>query len=347
MPSFSAYVGWDIGGAHLKTATINHQGTITSVEQIATPLWLATTNLEATICQTLEKAPDSALHCVTMTAELCDVFKDRNTGVIELTRRLEQCFKPKSFWLYAGERGFIRPKQVSTYLADIASANWHATASFAAQHLENGILIDIGSTTTDLIPFKSGRLISRARNDHERMRQSELVYTGVIRTPVMAVVQKIFYADRWQPIIAENFATMADVYRLTRALIEQDDLIPAADGADKSQVGSARRLARMAGLDFGDKDDIIPWQEVAKYIANVQMEKINQALLNILSRAEVSGTDLLLGAGAGQFMIKKLACKHDFEYREFADLLAAEESKHQITRCATAVSVAQIARLVC
>src|SRR6267154_2542532 len=51
------------------------------------------------------------------------------------------------------------------------------------------------------------------------------------------------------PLMAEHFATTADVYRLTGELDERHDQHPSADSAEKTLAGSARRLARMIGRD--------------------------------------------------------------------------------------------------
>jgi uncharacterized hydantoinase/oxoprolinase family protein len=37
--SFNTYIGWDIGGAHLKVASIDHAGAVNFVNQLATPMW--------------------------------------------------------------------------------------------------------------------------------------------------------------------------------------------------------------------------------------------------------------------------------------------------------------------
>ena len=247
--SFNTYIGWDIGGAHLKVASIDLDGGVMFADQLATPLWEGLASLDNAMSkmrkQITEIPVDSVTHTITMTAELADIFKDRRTGVKELTRFLAGQFENEPYHLYAGKSGLIQADKVNSHIADIASANWHATASFVAQHLDDGVLIDIGSTTTDIIPFASGKLANIGNTDYERLRHNELVYTGIIRTPVMAIVNEMFCDGQWQNIAAENFSTMADIYRLMDELNEQDDMLPAADGAGKTKCDSARRLARM------------------------------------------------------------------------------------------------------
>src|SRR6476661_2268558 len=69
-----------------------------------------------------------------------------------------------------------------------AAANWLALATFAGRCAPDGsaLLVDIGSTTADLIPLRDGRPVPSARTDPERLKSGELVYTGVRRTPACA-----------------------------------------------------------------------------------------------------------------------------------------------------------------
>lgn len=342
------YIGWDLGGAHLKMAAIDRHGGINYVQQLATPVWqrdlLCLSDAISEICN---QTPCQARHAMTTTAELVDIFTDRCTGIKELIQCLDGHFSEQDYRLYAGRHGLINTAQANTHLSDIASANWHATASFAAQHIPQGVLIDIGSTTTDIIPFAAGRLLNRAYNDHHRLRNDELIYTGSVRTPVMAVVQQIFYAAQWQNIAAENFATMADVYRLTGDLDERHDLMPTADGAEKTQRSSARRLARMLGKDIHDTDNISPLIEIAGRIADAQLEKIDQALSGVLSRSEAKHIDCLVGTGSGNFLSHRLAAKRRLKYIDFTDILYYPGlEQHKVQNCTAAISVAQIARTV-
>lgn len=346
--TFNTYIGWDIGGAHLKMASIDHAGAVNFAQQMATPLWKGLNSLEDAMSKMQNQVKEgSVTHTITMTAELADIFKDRKSGVTELTEFLGNHFDEKAFQLYAGISGLIKADEANSYITDIASANWHATASFVAQNIDEGVLIDIGSTTTDIIPFVSGQLLNTAYTDHRRLRDNELVYSGIIRTPVMAVVNKIFCDGQWQNIAAENFSTMADIYRMTGELNELDDMMPTADGAGKTPCDSARRLVRMVGLDLEDEDDIHPYIEMATQIADSHLEIINESLSKVLSRTETKRTKCLVGAGAGRFLVRKLALKNNLKYVDFTDLLNyPEQEEHKVLSCAAAVSVAQIARAV-
>ena len=116
--------------------------------------------------------------------------------------------------------------------------------------MPDGLLVDIGTTTTDLVPLKSGAVAARFYSDGERLAGGELIYTGAVRTPVMAVARTAPFNGRMQRIAAERFATMADVWRLVGELPHDADPYPTPDRMGKSTQESAARLARMLGRDL-------------------------------------------------------------------------------------------------
>lgn len=344
--SVNAFIGWDVGGAHLKMAHIDPAGQIISASQFPSPLWKGVHVLDQALSDAKKYLPLTVVqHSITTTAELTDIFKDRRSGIRELVDRLSFFLDMDSSRFYGGQVGWISPAQADNYVTEIASANWHATASFVANQLNDGILIDIGSTTTDIVPFNKGQLLYSGYSDYERMHWSELVYTGIVRTPVMAVVSAVPREGKWHPVAAEHFATMADIYRLTGELQEQDDMMETADGAGKQQLDSARRLARMLCIDLDEGERFAQWQDIARYIAEAQLQQIRVALHRVKSRDGAGITTTLVGAGAGRFLVEKLAQRTGMKYIDYADILdAVAEIKPHAARCAAAVAVAQIAR---
>ena len=342
----TVYCGWDIGGAHLKLACIDAEGDIISASQMASPLWKGIDTLKNVLSLAREQLPDTELfHSVTTTAELVDIFSDRHEGVLKIKQELCHLFDEVNCFFYAGNAGMVPSAQVENYTNQIASSNWHATASYISRFVKNGILVDVGSTTTDIIPFGNKNVLNKGNSDFERMQSGELVYTGIIRTPVMAMVESVPYQGYWASVAAENFATMADIYRLTGELNEIDDMMETADGAGKEINDSARRLARMLGIDFTDISLLPHWKLTARYITEQQLMKIQQALLKVLYRMDSTGENLIVGAGAGRFVVEKLARRNGLKYMDISTLLKVVDAiKDDAARCATALSVAQVMR---
>ena len=55
-------------------------------------------------------------------------------------------------------------------------ANWHAGAALIARYCREALLIDMGSTTTDIIPIVAGAVAARGYTDAERLTTGELAY---------------------------------------------------------------------------------------------------------------------------------------------------------------------------
>ena len=339
------YIGWDAGGAHLKVARLSGNGQIDMAAQFAAPIWQGYGKLESALAEACASLGISnALHAVTMTAELADIFENRNEGMAKVINTFHNRFG-KELLVYAGRNGLVEAGRAHEYFSDIASANWHAAAQYVANQLEAGLLIDAGSTTTDITGFHCGKITNRGYSDQERLQNDELLYTGIIRTPVMAITDSAPFAGTWQTLAAEHFATCADIYRVTGELDERDDLLSAADAGEKSIGGSVRRLARMLGRDCGDTTDRRAWIVLARYLSERQLQKISKGLFRILSCRPELVNSVIVGAGCGRFLIKRLARRMQLPYRDFAEFVkGASGLQESACLCAPAVAVAHLAR---
>ena len=338
-------IGWDLGGAHIKAARLDERGCISSVIQWPCPLWQGLDRLEWGIDSVLERLGDwtGLRHAVTMTGELVDLFPDRASGVKALIDVMSRRLPQERLQIYGGTAGFLTPDKACHSVQQVASANWLASASLAAGRLPEGLLIDVGSTTTDLIPFSTRQVLAAGYNDHQRLVRGELLYTGVVRTPLMALAKRVPFAGEWVSLMAEHFATTADIYRLTGALPEAVDLLPSADNGEKTIMGSARRLGRMLGLDV-DFAHLDEWRRVSGFIAEQQLRMLADSCARLLSRGVLSASAPLVGAGAGRFLVKKLADRLDRPYLGFNEFFAHSRlMEARVAECAPAVAVASLA----
>ncbi|GAB6142369.1 hydantoinase/oxoprolinase family protein [Methylosoma difficile] len=339
-------LGWDIGGAHLKAAVLDADGKLLASYQQACPLWQGLEKLQQAVAAILAQLPERPYrHAMTMTGELVDLFDNRNEGVAQILHTMQALLPDAEWWVYAGKDGLLPIGQVGQpHYAAIASANWLATASVAAQRCTNGLLVDIGSTTTDVLLFKNSQVLAEGYSDYQRLVSRELVYTGIVRTPVMAVAQSVQDDDQDVPLMAEYFATMADVYRLTGELNEAHDQAATADGGEKTIQASAKRLARMLGCDFYP-EELGRWQDIAQNLRLQQLQMIETACVQQLSRTSLPKGSALIGAGVGRFLLKKLAMHLRYPYQDFADLFEngeGTEASLNAADCAPAVAVASL-----
>jgi len=340
-------MGWDIGGAHVKAAKINLAGELVAVVQKPCPLWKGLDQLQRAVQAILLELDNGIVcHAITMTGELVDLFANRHDGVRQIIGAMSGLLPGNEILIFAGKTGFLQPDQIKTHhYQDIASANWLASATLAAQTVTTGLFVDIGSTSTDILVLKDGQVFAEGYTDYQRLLSNELIYTGIVRTAVMAVAQNAEDEGKEIGLMAEYFATMADVYRVTGELNELHDQNETADGAEKSIIASARRLSRMIGCDFS-VDELPRWQRFAQNIRARQLDKIQFGCEKILSRQRMTPGSPLIGAGIGRFLARELAIKLGYPYRDFSDLLPDVLIKTGMTSadCAPAVAVGRLAK---
>ncbi len=344
MPS-SDIMGWDLGGAHLKAAHLDDRGKLRQVIQLPCPLWLGLDHLRQAVDGVMAAVSARIrYHAVTMTGELVDLFDSRVQGVQRLASVMEEKLAPAELGFYAGCDGFLQAHAVAGTAEKVSSSNWLASASFVAQCVPEALFVDIGSTTSDIVICKDGDVLARGDDDHQRLISGELVYTGVVRTSLMAETEKIPFRGEWVSLMAEHFATMADVYRVTGELPRHADQLPSADGGAKTLNASARRLARMLGLDL-DAAPMEDWARVAAYLSELQLQRLMRACEFSLSRGLLGRNALLLGAGVGRFLVAKLADRLQRQYLDFSSLLDTGYLEvGDPADCTPAVAVAELAR---
>ena len=334
-------IGWDIGGAHVK-ACLLRGGQVVDVAQWACPLWQGLEHLEAALQSAQERWPDAspaASHAVTMTGEMVDLFEHREAGVQGIAALLEGRLEGDVHY-FAGDAGWCRLDQVAGQWPHIASANWLATAQHAAHEIDEGVLVDIGSTTTDLIAFKAGRVLTSARTDVDRLATGELVYQGVVRTPLCALAPRIGWQGRSLNVMNEYFATVADVYRLTGELNPAHDLYPAADNAAKDLPATRKRLARMIGMDARDALEG-DWLDFAREWRAAQVTELAGQLARVVALHGLSDAATVVSAGCGDFLVGDLLRDHPrFKLRSYGQDLAGGEASAWAQVCAPSVAVA-------
>ena len=338
----TASFGWDLGGANLKLAWAE-SGRVVAVAQIPCPILPDRAKFDQAVEAALTLCVPGARHAVTITGELSDVFATRAEGVAYLVSLMRKAAGAETLF-YSVRGALIGADEAAARWQDVASANWHASAALAATKCRDGLLVDVGTTTTDLIPLKAGAPAARGLTDGERLTEGELIYAGVVRTPVMAVAQEAPFKGRMQGLAAERFATMADVYRLTGDLPADADPYPTADQRGKSVEESAARLARMLGRDAGDAAPIA-WTALAHFLARRQLDTLAAAASALLTREGLGQKAPVIGAGCGRFLAARLAARLDRPYDDFADLIdCAEEARDMAAVCAPAVAMALLAQ---
>jgi probable H4MPT-linked C1 transfer pathway protein len=296
-----SWLAFDIGGANLKVA--DGLGWA-RVEPFA--LWRAPQELPAALAALLRIAPPAKRIAVTMTGELCDCFETKADGVRHIVAAVEEAARGLSVCVYLVDGRFVTVNEACSRPLLAAASNWHALARFACEYIDGatGLLIDIGSTTADIIPLVQGKPRPTGFNDTDRLLAGELIYTGVGRTPICAVTNRLMWRGRQCPVAAELFATTADAYLLLNYIREQPSANWTADGRPLTWALARSRLGRMICADtaeFSDEDAI----QAAISVRDAQVNQLRQAMMQVVAKMPWR-PNTVVSSGAGEFLVPKL-----------------------------------------
>jgi len=274
-------IALDVGGANLKAA--DGRGW-THAEPFA--LWRDWRRLPDALARIL--ATRRARRVVaTMTGEIADCYASRAAGVAHIVESLVVAARGRaadvSVYLVDGR---LAPAAEAGRLPHLAAAsNWHALARLAAAHAPapRSLLVDVGSTTTDVVALVNGTPAPLARDDAGRMLTGELVYTGAERTPLATLVRALPHGDVIRPVAAERFADSRDAWLLVDGLAENADDHDTADGGPATRDAARIRLARTMLLEPADLSGDAA-RAAAERCATVQGRRVAAALRRVVAR---------------------------------------------------------------
>jgi len=299
-------LGWDIGGVNTKGARVA-QGRVMAARAAPYELQRAPAALAPLLRRLagdLGAAPGDA-HAVTMTAELSQLFRTKREGVEFVLDAVASAFAEACVRVWTVDARWLTAAQARREPHTVAAANWAATAHFVARLDPDCLLIDVGSTTTDIVPITGGVPRAAGRNDTERLREGELVYTGALRTPTEAIAATVPVSGRPTGVSAEGFALAGDVHLWRGELAPEDYSVPTPDGRPATRVFAGERLARVVCADREMLDDE-GIGAIADALWDAQATRLRDAVLQArvrwpgLARAVVTGLGAFLAAEAAR-----------------------------------------------
>jgi probable H4MPT-linked C1 transfer pathway protein len=339
MVSEDMIVGWDVGGAHLKAALVE-AGQVVDVMQVPCTLWQGMEAIDAALASVRARWPQArdACQAVTMTGEMVDLFPDREAGVAALVAHLARTLGARTRF-FSGQAWLDATEAKADWLR-VASANWLASAAWVASRIDYALLIDIGSTTTDIVPIHRGAVAAVGNSDATRLESGELVYQGVVRTPLCALAQRVRFRGAECNVMNEWFATSADVYRLTNELDAAYDQHDTADHRGKDRAASCGRLARMIGRDARDAAEG-DWLDLARTFRSAQLRLIENSVAHVLATSTLAIDAPVVAAGCGDFLVREIADRLGRRCIEFDRLASASGGAARWARaCAPSAAVA-------
>jgi probable H4MPT-linked C1 transfer pathway protein len=329
------WLGLDIGGANLKAA--DGKGW---AKGVAFPLWRAPEHLATALAELVEGAPACDQLAVTMTGELCDSFRTKAEGVRHILAATKEVAAGRPVRVYLVDGRFAWPEEAAAQPQLAAASNWHVLARFACRHAPQGcaLLIDVGSTTTDIIPLVDGDVAARGKTDTERLCSGELVYSGVGRTPVCAVLHSIRWRGGQCAVAAELFATTADAYLVLGDIDADPAATWSADGRPLTKECARQRLARMVCADASELEQT-EINHIAAEVKRVQIERLAAALESVVD-VMVSSPTRCIVSGSGEFLARDVLKRF---LPNITLVSLTEELGRDVSQCAPAHGLAVLA----
>jgi probable H4MPT-linked C1 transfer pathway protein len=321
-------LGLDIGGANLKAATSDGRA-----RTVSFALWKKPGQLAERLRDLCREFPVHDRIAVTMTGELCDCFPTKADGVRHILHAVARAAAERPMAVWTTRNGFVNWMSKSDPPDGAAASNWLALAEWVARADWDdtpALLIDTGSTTTDIVWLEGGHARAKGFTDRVRLRTGELVYTGVRRTPVCAVLD--------MEVAAEFFATMLDVYVVLGLMREDPRDLDTADGRPATIAACHARLARMWCADV-DEIGTREIDHLARRAADAQVRQVQRAVDQVLD-GRVPATIVL--AGSGEILGRTMLAQHPL-LSQVRSVSLAERIGPELSEAACAYAVARLA----
>jgi probable H4MPT-linked C1 transfer pathway protein len=329
------WLGLDIGGANVKAAD-----GCGYAHAYPLALWREPGLLAQQIRTAIYEAPPSDHLVITMTGELADCFDSKTAGVRFILEAVRAGADNRHTRVYLVDGRLVSPHVAATMPQLAAASNWHALAAFAGRYAPSGValLIDIGSTTCDVIPLIDSKPTAKGKTDLERLLSGELVYTGVERSPLYAILNTAPYRDQTCPLVQELFATTADAYLILEELPDDPANTATADGKPATRAHARIRLGRMLAADaeeFNHRDAVI----LAQSVADAQAELVAGGIRKVIEGLPAAPQKLIL-SGHGEFLARSALARLGLT---LPTVVLAKELGIAVSRCAPAHAVAVLA----
>jgi (4-(4-[2-(gamma-L-glutamylamino)ethyl]phenoxymethyl)furan-2-yl)methanamine synthase len=297
-------IGLDVGGANTKAAVVDGERPARIVFE-PFEVWREPEAMPGVIADVVGRLElDGVPVALTTTAELVDVFASKREGVLYVLEAARQALPARRLRVMSTAGELLDLDAARAAPLECAAANWMATAMLVARSLPEAILVDCGGTTTDVIPIVAGKVAARGRTDLERLLAGELVYTGVLRSNIAAVLSHVPIGGELCTVSSELFAISADAHLLRGRLIPEQCTcsFPDARGTSPHEVRS--RLARVVCADpeqLADGD----LEAIAAAVEEAQIAAIAAALDRVAGR--VPGGMGVVAVGVGAFLARAAA----------------------------------------
>jgi probable H4MPT-linked C1 transfer pathway protein len=290
-------IGLDVGGANTKAVWRN--GSEQRIVSRPFEVWRDREALATVLREVVaDVAPEPAEAVVlTTTAELSDAFRTKRDGVGFVLDAAEAALGGPQLLAFTTAGEVVPLVEARARAPEVAAANWLASALAVAALYPDALMMDVGSTTADVIPIAAGRVVAVGQTDLDRLLAGELVYTGALRTNLAAIAPRVPVYGGWCPVASELFAISADVHLLLGHLAPAQYTCATPDGRPATVEFARERVARLVCADI---EQMAPGEidAIAAFLHAEQVRQIAAAVRRVSGRLERDPPVVPLGAGA-------------------------------------------------
>jgi probable H4MPT-linked C1 transfer pathway protein len=280
-------LGYDVGGANTKAVLLCvKKGKLLNAEVAVEyfPIWKKPEKLGEVLLKLKQQLVASSLDGVglTMTAELSDAYQTKREGVDDILNCVSKTFPEVPVFVLNTAAELVTLDVAKQKPLTVAAANWAASGWLVATKLKNCVVVDVGSTSTSIIPIVNGKVVALGTTDLDKLICGELVYSGCLRTNVAAIVHSIPIRNVAAGVASELFALSGDVNLILGNISKEDYSIETADGRGKTIPEALARLTRVicADTEMLTRQEII---KMAEYISDKQIQQVAEGLSKVYS----------------------------------------------------------------
>lgn len=328
-------LGLDIGGANTKATFVKTQEqNVVEIKSILEyfPVWKNEKNQLPKLLKKLKKSLVNSKELdgvgITITAELSDAYQTKKEGISQVLESVAEVFGDVPIFVLDVEANLLSVDDALEKYLEVSSANWAATGWVVSQIIKNGIVVDVGSTTTSIIPVINGKIAAKGKTDLEKLQNGELVYSGSLRTNVAALVNAIPVKEKLTRVSSELFAQSGDVHLILGNITQKDYTAETCDGRGKNRKEASARLARVVSADT----NMLTEQEIlamAQFVYGKQVQQIAEGLKQVYDKTKLTKNQtksVVTGLGRN-FLAKKAAEKVGFtDIIDMSEILGADAS---------------------
>ncbi|MBU7024567.1 MAG: hypothetical protein HXS40_10420, partial [Theionarchaea archaeon] len=206
-------MGIDIGGKNVKYTVLIPEDGKYLVNSGIIPSMFMKMELEHILTQLLTHVPEDT-SCVGVTMSFPVGYRDFQEGVKEVVRMLVSCPESTPVMLvdFEGNLWSLRDS-LSQDPVRFSASNFFGSAFLASKVCDNSIMMDTGSTSTDIICIKKGCpvLLGRDTSNLKRNSTGEMTWTGIVHTLVSSLTHLVPLRGRLVRA-SPSGATANDVY---------------------------------------------------------------------------------------------------------------------------------------